>query len=64
MLDVTDIPGASLGDEVVLYGSQGGECISIREIAALLGTITYEVTCSVSRRVPRVYVNAISWAMA
>ncbi len=54
MLDVTDIPGVSVGDEVVLYGSQGTETIPIRDIAHMLGTITYEVTCAVSKRVPRI----------
>lgn len=57
MLDVTDVPGVALGDEVVLYGSQGNEHISIEGIAALLGTISNEVICAVSRRVPRVYVR-------
>ena len=55
MLDVTDVPGVSVGDEVVLYGSQGSEFISIEEAASLLGTISYEVVCSISKRVPRVY---------
>lgn len=54
MLDVTDVPDVSVGDEVVLYGSQGGEHISIDEIAELLWTIPYEVVCAVSKRVPRV----------
>ena len=57
MLDVTDVPGVSVGDEVVLYGSQGEERISIEEIAALLGTISNEVICAVGKRVPRVYVH-------
>lgn len=57
MLDVTDVPGVSVGDEVVLYGSQGDERISIEEIAALLGTISNEVICAVGKRVPRVYVR-------
>ncbi|MHB0911911.1 MAG: alanine racemase [Armatimonadota bacterium] len=56
MLDVTDVP-AEVGDEVVLYGRQGDEFISIREIAGLLGTITYEVACAVGKRVPRRYVG-------
>lgn len=56
MLDVTDVPGVSVGDEVVLYGRQGDESISVKEIASTLGTITYEVTCAVSKRVPRIYV--------
>ncbi|HEX9163364.1 MAG TPA: alanine racemase [Thermoanaerobaculia bacterium] len=54
-IDVTAIPGASLGDEVVLLGSQDGETIPVEEIARKLGTIAYEVFCSVSARVPRIY---------
>ena len=58
MVDVTDIPGAQTGDEVVLLGRQGDEWIDAEEMAAWLGTISYEVLCSPSKRVPRVYVNA------
>ena len=57
MVDVTDIPEAGIGDEVVLMGTQGDECISAEELASLLGTISYEVICSPSARVPRVYKN-------
>ena len=57
MVDVTDIPGAAVGDEVVLLGRQGDEMIDAEEMAAWLGTISYEVICSPSIRVPRVYVN-------
>ncbi|MBQ7825262.1 MAG: alanine racemase [Clostridia bacterium] len=57
MVDVTDIPGAQAGDEVVLLGAQGNDRIDADEMAAWLGTISYEVICSPSRRVPRVYVN-------
>jgi len=49
---------AAVGDEVVLFGRQGDACVTVDEIAALLGTITYEVTCGLSKRVPRVWVNA------
>jgi len=45
------------GDEVVIYGTQGDETITISEIAQRLNTIPYEITCSVSNRVPRIYVN-------
>lgn len=45
------------GDEVVLIGKQGGERILAEEIAAMIGTIGYEVVCSISKRVPRVYVR-------
>lgn len=55
MVDVTDIPGAQAGDEAVLLGAQGEDCISAQEMADWLGTISYEVLCSPSRRVPRVY---------
>lgn len=57
MVDVSEIPEASVGDEVVLMGRQGDEEISAEEIAGLLGTISYEVLCSPSTRVPRVYIN-------
>lgn len=55
MLALPDDLEANLGDEVVLYGRQGAEEIHVDEIASLLGTINYEITCAVSRRVPRVY---------
>lgn len=54
-VDVTEIPEASLGDEVVLLGDQDGERVTAEEIASKIGTISYEVFCSVSARVPRVY---------
>lgn len=57
MADVTDIPDARAGDEVVLLGRQGEDCIDAQEMAGWLDTISYEVLCSPSRRVPRVYVN-------
>ncbi len=53
MLDVTDVPGVSVGDEVLLYGTPE---LPADEIAAALGTINYEVACLVGKRVPRVYV--------
>jgi len=53
ILDVTDIPGVNIGDEAVIIGKQEEESISADEIAELLGTINYEVTCMVNKRVPR-----------
>jgi alanine racemase len=55
MVDVTDIPSVKTGDEVVLIGKQGEEEITATELADLTGTINYEITCSISKRVPRVY---------
>ena len=59
MLDVTHVEGVSVGDEVVLIGCdpQGG-CIGVEELAAWSETIPYEIFCGVSKRVPRVYLNA------
>ncbi len=45
------------GDEVVLIGAQGDEQVTAEEWAARLGTITYEVVCAISARVPRVVVG-------
>jgi alanine racemase len=57
ILDVTDIPGISIGDEVVLIGEQGGERITAFDLADATSTIPYEVTCAISTRVPRVLVD-------
>ena len=57
MVDVTDVEGVSLGDEVVLMGRQGGDEITAEEIAENIGTISYEVLCMVGKRVPRVYMR-------
>jgi alanine racemase len=59
MLDVTDIPGAKPGDEVVFLGAQDGplgrDMIGAAEIAEHTGTIPWEILTSISRRVPRFY---------
>jgi len=57
MADVTDIPGASKGDEVILIGRQGRERITADEIARKIGSIPYEVLCLIGKRVPRVYIG-------
>ena len=55
MVDATDIPGVKAGDEVVLIGRQGKECITAEDIAEKIGTISYEVLCRIGQRVPRIY---------
>jgi alanine racemase len=59
MLDVTDLPGMRLGDEVVFLGGQEGplgrDVIGAAEVASHAGTIPWEVLTSISRRVPRFY---------
>jgi alanine racemase len=58
-VDVSDVPGAAVEDEVVVLGSQRGPLgeatISAEEIAKLSGTIAWEVLTAISRRVPRFY---------
>lgn len=58
MLDVTDLPRAEVGDEVVLLGEQAGQCIGSWELAELAHTIPYEVMCSLGPRSERVYLEA------
>ena len=53
MVDVTDIPGVVPGDEVVLIGEQGARRLSADDVAARLGTISYEVVTQILARVPR-----------
>jgi len=55
MVDVTDVPGVAVGDEVVLLGSQGDETVDAGELAERAGTISYEILCGIGARVPRRY---------
>jgi len=57
MVDVSDIHRVSVGDEVILMGRQGKEQITPEEIAEKINSISYEVLCSIGKRVPRVYKN-------
>ena len=56
LVDVTGLPGISVGDEVVLLGSCDGLSVDAREHAALAKTIPYEILCGISKRVPRKYI--------
>lgn len=57
MIDVTEIDNAKVGDEVILMGSYENLKFTADDIAELIGTINYEVTCMISKRVPRVYIK-------
>jgi len=48
-----DLPAVAVGDRVVLLGTSGHESIGCAELAARMGTITYEVTCLIGPRVTR-----------
>jgi len=53
MVEITDIPGVQLEDEVILIGSEGEEVISAEMFGDWAGTINYEVTTRINERVPR-----------
>ncbi len=55
MIDLADVPEAQLGDEAVLLGMQGTDCITVQELARLSGTVTYDVLAGLRARLPRVY---------
>jgi alanine racemase len=55
MIDVGHVKGVRIGDEVVIIGKQGMDEIRAEKMARLAGTIAYEVVCSISNRVPRIY---------
>jgi len=57
MVDVTDVPGVDVGDEVVLIGRQGTEVQDAHQLAVLQSTIAYDVLCAIGARVPRVVVG-------
>ena len=58
LVDVTDVPGVSFGDEVILIGDGTSVAITAEDIAETIGTIPYEVLCNISKRVPRVTVGS------
>ncbi len=56
-IDVTDIKDVSVGSEVVLIGEQVNGRITAEDLAGMVDTISYEVTCGIASRVPRIYIN-------
>lgn len=57
MVDVTEIEGAAVGDEVVLWGEQEKSRIGLEEVAAWAQTIPYDLLCSMGKRVVRVFLE-------
>ena len=58
MVDVTEIPETCMGDAATLLGTDGNESLTADDMAALTGTIGYEVVCGISARVPRIISSA------
>jgi alanine racemase len=56
-VDVSSIPDCHIGDEAVLMGRQGNECISVNDIAARIRTISYDILCALGKRAPRIFVK-------
>ncbi len=57
MIEVTQVPEAAVGDTVTIFGRDGDDEITADDVADRIGTIGYEVTCLITPRVPRVYVQ-------
>ena len=57
LVDVTEVPGVTEGDPVVLIGRQGSETVTAEELAGILNTISYEVLSGIGSRVPREYLE-------
>lgn len=57
MLDIGGIQNVQMGDEVVVFGQQGNETLTVDEMAATLDTINYEIVTNIAARVPRVYLR-------
>jgi len=55
LIDVTDVADVALDDQVTLLGRSGELSITAEELGELSGTISYEITCGISNRVPRKY---------
>jgi alanine racemase len=57
MADVTDVPQAAVGDDVVLLGRQGDAEVSAESLAAAADTINYEILARLPAHIPRVVVS-------
>ncbi len=59
MVDVTEVEGVKIFDEVILMGKKGDLSFTADHMAKILGTINYEVLCALSPRIPRIYVDSL-----
>lgn len=57
VIDVTEAPGVAVGDEVIVYSRRREDPNSVEAVARMLSTIPHEVTCGLSKRVPRTYIS-------
>ncbi len=57
MIDVTDVEGAEVGDVATIYGTDGTHILPANRVARGVGTVTSDLLCAASQRVPRLYVT-------
>jgi alanine racemase len=57
MIDVTEVPGVAIGDTATIYGVAGEQILSASVVARSIGTVTSDLLCAVTQRVPRVYLS-------
>jgi alanine racemase len=57
MIDVTDIEGVEIGDVATIHGTDGKQVLPANRVARSIGTVTSDLLCAVSQRVPRVYLR-------
>jgi alanine racemase len=57
LVDIKNNPAIQNGDEVILFGRQADEAIKISDVAKKIGTIPYDITCQISKRVERIHKN-------
>ncbi|CEG29689.1 alanine racemase [Bacillus sp. B-jedd] len=60
ILDVTAIVDCQPGDTVTIFGTDGSAFQSVDDVAAIIGTINYEVVCLVGKRIPRIYTDSVA----
>jgi alanine racemase len=56
LIDVTNVPDVAVNDDVILLGQHGNLSVTAEDIGKTAGTLSYEVTCGIGPRVPRIYV--------
>ncbi len=57
MIDITDIEGAEVGDVATIHGTDGIQVLPANRVARSIGTVTSDLLCAVSQRVPRLYIR-------
>jgi alanine racemase len=57
MIDVSIVKNICVGDEVIVFGGKNSLYITVEDIANMIGTINYEIVCTIGKRIPRVYIQ-------